>query len=324
VCEGDPPVCVPVVLDARMIGTLPNGESVLAKDLGVNVSNGTTIRYFFGDTLGLWNADGTIATNSGAQAPTGDPLATTNFPSAQVIPFTAEESLWNLEGIALHTDRWALPPCGAVREGALDARVFYMVDQPIFYSSVAGAFYDLFPMRALGTAVLPATDTVVVRDMASEITIAANEWPTGFHRLPDGSVRFFIEEVSDTDPVATFRRARWTATGGFVIEPSPIFDLDAVVGVSVFWSDRFEQWLVTWIDRTGAIRLSGLRDDGVLIDGEPALVYRIPGWNRPWDGYLAAHIDGADTNAGTSFLLLYSRATSVFSSELPVIQVTIR
>jgi hypothetical protein len=136
-------------------------------------------------------------------------------------------------------------------------------------------------------------------------------------------VRFYVLETSDFDPLFPVRRALWTATDGFQIESTTLFELDAVGGFSVFWNTSMEQWLVAWVDSTGAIRLSTLTEDGALLASPPSFVYQIPNWNHPWKGYLAVHIDGADTNGGRTLLLLYSRMINTFSSDMPVVRVTI-
>ncbi len=320
-CPGG--LCMPVVVSAEPAGSLPMGPGVLAKDLAINASTGTKIRYFFGDTLGDFNADGTIATNSAAEAPVATPLEATNLSDEQVVPFTDEEAQWNLDGPTMHAYRWGLPPAGAVSEGSTDIRLFYEVDEPVYQSSVEGAFYELFPVARLGTAVVSDDESAAIRDTSSEIALQPDEWPTGFHRLSDGTVRFFVAETSDVDPTFPMRRGTWTTAAGFQIDAMPLFAVDAVAGWSVFWNAYMNQWLATWVDHTGAIRLSTLAEDGTLASGTPAFVYQILDWNGPWDGYLAVHIDGADTDGGNTFLLVYSRMTGTFSTELPVIRVTI-
>src|SRR6185436_10085716 len=107
-----------------------------------------------------------------------------------------------------------------------------------------------------GTAVLPASRVDVARDERAEVPLAPDEWPVGFHRLADGSVRFFVQETSDVDPTMAFRRATWTAADGFAIEPAPLFRLDAVAGLAVFPDVVGDRWLAAWIDGRGVVRLS--------------------------------------------------------------------
>ncbi len=307
-----------VAATAVRVGTLPLGDGIVAKDLGFSVANDTTVRYFFGDTLGLFNADGTIASNSGAQAPRDHPFAAVAFPGGQVVPFTPAEAAWNLRR---EPSRWAVPIMGAVPEGDGDARLFYAVDQPPVTGGSGGrAFYALFPMRWLGTTVLPAGAEVAVRDERTELWLASHEWPAGFHRLADGRVRFYLQETSDADPMTAFRRATWSADRGFEVEATPLFVLDAVAGLTVFQPGGAGRWLAAWIDSQGVVRLAEV--DG---DGRPARaaaeVHRIPRWTRAWDGYAVTHVDGADD--GRSFHLVYSRALGLLRSELPILRVTL-
>lgn len=310
-----------VAATATRVGALPLGAGIVAKDLGFSVANDATVRYFFGDTLGLLNADGTVASNSGAEASRSDPFAALAFAGGQVVPFTPYEAGWNLRP---GPDRWGIPIMGAVREGPADARLFYAVDQPSNAVSVHGrAFYAQFPMRRLGTTVLPAAAEVAPRDEVSETWLALDEWPVGFHRLPDGRVRFFVQMASDTESTMWFRRATWSAGDGFAIEPEPLFALDAVAGLAVFRPIETEPWLAAWIDARGVVRLSVLDDAGRPSRAAAAEVHRIPGWKRPWDGYAMTHVDGADADGGWTVHLLFSRSAGVLRSELPILRVTI-
>jgi hypothetical protein len=325
--------CVPIVTNVRVLGVLPLGNPIIgARDLGANVSNGTKIRYFFGDSPLLTNSDGTLASNSGSEALLGSPLATTNFATAQVVPFTAIEAMHNLTA---NDFRWAVHPFGVVREGASDARIFYVVDKALPGDHVLPngqfQFYGLFPMQKLGTTVLPSTQTVAVRD-ASEIDLLPDQWPTGFHTTADGVVHFFVQQVSDANLASPCYQATWT-NGTFSIASTPAFTLDAVLGFSVFWNTHMNEWLISYVDSTGMIRLRAMTAQETLENDNTAAVYQIHGhdqaqsvWQNPWDGYSAFHIDGADSADGKTLLLVYSHPLDdrLPLEEMPVIEVTIK
>lgn len=293
--------------------------TAFARDIALAVANATNITYLFGDTIGPFNPDGTVVSISGARATFAAPLVVTDFATAtvgQVVPYTSAEATWNLEGAGAHPYRWGLPPLGAVLEGQ-SVRFFYVLDQPD-YTTAPGDFYAAFPMVKLWTALLGPTAETVTRVPGDEIAIAANEWVTGFHRAPDGSVRFFRQFANDGEGYSTFKRGCWTAAGGFTFSTKTAFRLDAGMGISVRYSTPRGQWLVTYIDKAGRICLAVLNGK---VTGSRVL-YQIPSWAGPWDGYGAAFIDdGTDTDV---FLILYSAAVPGFlTGDIPVIRVTV-
>jgi hypothetical protein len=323
-----------IVLAARVthvqsvsnVGTLDYGSG-LARDLLANgIATGNAITYLFGDTLGVTNPDGNVASSSGSRATFADPFTLTNFPTGsvgQVVPYTSAEATWNLEGSGQHPHRIGLPPCGAVAEGE-HVRVFYEVDHPPYSGLPEGYFYEGFPMIRLGTGILRSDQHVITRVPASEVSLDTDEWPTGFHRLPDGAVRFYRQFPHDGEPISSFKRARWTPDRGFEFDDSVAFKLGASLGISVWWSARQRQWLVAYVDHQGVVRLTALNGRVTSAVGANGRLYAIPGWAENWDGYGAAYIEGADTGGGSVFHIAFSRVTGPLSGDVQVIEVTIQ
>lgn len=302
-------------------GELDWGDG-LARDIGASAAVGGTITYGFGDTLSHANADGTLCSNSVARASTSTPLALTetscNGTTDQTIAYTSAEATWNLEGSEQHSYRHALPIVGAVAEGS-DVRLFYARDQALY--DCPGCFYAGFPMVKLGTCLLAAAAATCTRDTGTEVDIPADEWPSGFHRAADGSVRFFMEEADDAVVYRAFKRGRWTAAGGFTFSAQVAFRLDAAFGIWPFYSTRQGQWLATYIDRAGRVRLTALT--GSIAPGSSVL-YQIASYTSLWRGYAANRIDGADAAGGAEFLVAYTAIPGGFlAGDMPVLRVTL-
>jgi hypothetical protein len=308
---------VPRVRAAQTIGTLPSGNGVDAKDLAYNAVTADGVRYVFGDTLGPLNLDGTVVSMSTALARLDAPLdPVVTAPPWQPLPYTSAEATWNLAGVAVHPFRWALPPVGLVSEPGAGARLFYAVDRTA-YGLRRTAFYSSFLMHALGTSAWPTGAATLARD-PDEMPLADDEWASGFHRLSDGTVAFFVQDARDGERLSRFHRGTWTPDHGFAVESRVAFRLGAVLGVSVWWS---AQWLCAYVDTKGVIRLNALDRRGRIRRRRSRVVQRIPHWSRPWDGYAAVHVDGADGRDGATFDLVYSRLTSPPSSGLPIVRV---
>lgn len=306
---------VPTLAGAAQIGTLPHGSGILARDLAVSCSDGSTIRWFFGDPFGGINADGTLQSNNGATSSVATPFVLTNFAGDQVIPYSAAEATYNLEA---HADRWGLYPFHAFRDGG-GTRLIYTLTKPTGGSG-GGAFYDSFPHVAIGTAVLTDGATQIVR--ANEVALTATYWPVGFRTTGDGVLRFWMQHSVDADAQHPFFPAQWTSAGGFVVSGSAAFTLDSAIGITVFFNRYQQSWLAAWIDSRGWLRLGALTEQGQL-EGPSHTLLQIGTWNREWDGYMAIHVDGTDSADGRVFFLCFAKTVSVLSNIIAIVRVQI-